>query len=527
MPSRPKAVRSTPKRRTVAEAPAKMSRSVESPAAPSSAIGSARKPARLRASAGGTVPDARPRATPAPRPAKTAATEAAEVTTYPRALRYLAKLSDFERMRIVRYTSQNFDLGRMRTLLKKLGNPHEQFRSVHVAGTKGKGSTCAMTAAMLEANGYRVGLYSSPHLIDVRERITIGGDLISQVDFTRLVRECEPHVRSMAQRQRVTPTYFDVLTAVAFKYFAEKKVDIAVVETGLGGRLDSTNVLTPEVSAVTAISKDHCAQLGHTLAAIAGEKGGIFKPGVPAVTCEQPPEVEAALRQKADEAGAVLDVCGKTVEFSYRFEASRMLGRHNRVCLTTERSRFEHVSVPLLGEHQAVNLGVALCIIDKLKARGLPIDDVRAAEGLATVRLAGRMETLGLNPRVIVDCAHNAASVDAMFKAVGQNVSYDSLVVVFGCCSDKDVPGMLQRITCGADKVIFTRVNNVRSADPHELSAQYVEKYGKMAQVAQNLEEAMGIARRAVGKDDLIVITGSFYLVGEAKRLLQARRKSA
>ena len=152
---------------------------------------------------------------------------------------------------------------------------------------------------------------------------------------------------------------------------------------------------------------------------------------------------------------------------------------------------------------------------------------MRAAEGLAKVRLAGRMETLSHNPRVIVDAAHNGASVDAMFKAVGQNVTYDSLVVIFGCCGDKDVAGMLQRITCGADKVIFTRVNNVRSADPHEVSAQYVERFGKMAQVAENLAEAMEIARRAVGKDDLIVVTGSFYLVGEAKRLFEARRKSA
>src|SRR3954449_169175 len=161
------------------------------------------------------------------------------VNSYAKALRFLAQLSDYEHLRIVRYTSQNFDLDRMRTLLRKLNNPHEKFRSVHVAGTKGKGSTCAMIASMLEANGYKVAVYSSPHLNDIRERIQINGEMISHADFARLVKQIEPIVN----RSRPMPTYFDVLTAIAFQYFAENKVDIAVVETGLGGRLDSTNVV--------------------------------------------------------------------------------------------------------------------------------------------------------------------------------------------------------------------------------------------------------------------------------------------
>jgi dihydrofolate synthase/folylpolyglutamate synthase len=177
--------------------------------------------------------------------------------TFNRAVRYLAGLSDYERLRIVRYTSQNFDLERMRSLLKKIGNPHQQFKSVHVAGTKGKGSTCAMVAAMLQACGYKVGLYTSPHLVDVRERIQINGEMIPAAEFARLVRMLEPIVT----KARPTPSYFDVLTAIAFKYFAAQKVDIAIIETGLGGRLDSTNVIKPEITAITSISKDHMAQL--------------------------------------------------------------------------------------------------------------------------------------------------------------------------------------------------------------------------------------------------------------------------
>lgn len=220
---------------------------------------------------------------------------------YAKALRFLATLTDYERLRIVRYNSDNFDLNRMRSLLRRLGNPHEQFKSVHVAGTKGKGSTCAMTAAMLRACGYRVGLYTSPHLLDMRERIQINGEDISQADFARLARLIEPIV----MRMRPLPTFFDVITAMAFKYFAEHKVEIAVVETGLGGRLDSTNVIKPEVTAITSISKDHMQQLGHTLPKIAEEKAGIFKAGIPAVTVMQEPGVEDVLRRHAEKVGAV------------------------------------------------------------------------------------------------------------------------------------------------------------------------------------------------------------------------------
>jgi dihydrofolate synthase/folylpolyglutamate synthase len=444
-------------------------------------------------------------------------------TGYAKALRFLATLADFERMRIVRYNAQNFDLDRMRSLLKKLGNPHEAFRSVHIAGTKGKGSTSTMTAAMLAASGYKVGLYTSPHLIDIRERITINGQMIPQSEFARLVRLVEPIVLKM----KPSPSYFDVLTAVAFKYFADQKVEIAVIETGLGGRLDSTNVVKPEVTAITSISKDHMAQLGGTLAKIAEEKAGIFKPGIPAITVQQDPDVESVLKATADKVGAPFDIAGKTIEFSYRFESSRLHGPHNRVCLTTPNSRFEHLAVPLIGEHQAINLGLALSIIDRLKTRGIAINDSRAMEGLAKVQLPGRMEMVSQAPRVIVDGAHNAASLDAMMRAIGQHIPYDSMVVIFGCCSDKDVPGMLERITSGADKVIFTKVDNIRTADPTELAARYVELYGKMAQVASSLEDALAIAQRAVTKEDLICITGSFYLVGEAKKHFTTKATTA
>ncbi len=465
---------------------------------------------------------------PEPKPVSTA--EPAKrrpgpITTYIRAQAFLQSLSDVEKLRIVRYDEKTFDLTRMRTLLRKLGNPQDKFKSVHVAGTKGKGSTCCMVASMLQANGFKVGLYTSPHLVDLRERIQInqqgGSAVISEADFTRLVAKIAPHIT----RARPTPSYFDVLTAIAFMYYAEQQVDIAVIETGLGGRLDSTNVLNPEVTALTSISFDHMAQLGRTLTRIAREKAGIFKPGVPAVTVIQDPEAARVIETTAEEVEAPLDVVGKTVEFSYRFEANRMLGRHNRLCLFTPNSRFEHLAVPMHGEHQAINAGLALTVMDKLKSRGFAIDDAKSTEGLLACKMPGRMELLQTNPRVLLDCAHNAASLDALMKAIGQHMVYDALVLIFGCCADKDVDAMLAKITGGADKVIFLPVESVRTADPHDMAQRYAETHGRMAQVAENLDEALAIAARAATRDDLIAITGSFYLVGEAKKHFDGKRR--
>ena len=228
------------------------------------------------------------------------------------------------------------------------------------------------------------------------------------------------------------------------------------------------------------------------------------------------------LKRVAEKNGTMLEVTGQSIEFSYRFESSRMQGPHNRVCLTTANSKFEHLAVPLLGEHQAINCGLALSVIDRLKARGFDIVDTKAMEGLAKTSVPGRMEMLSQTPRVVCDAAHNAASLDAMLRAIGQHIPYDSMVIIFGCCGDKDVPGMLERIAGGADKVIFTRVNNIRSADPNELAARYVELYGKMAQVAPTLKTRWHRQpRRHQGRPHHH--HRIFYLVGEAKKHFAAK----
>jgi dihydrofolate synthase/folylpolyglutamate synthase len=313
------------------------------------------------------------------------------------------------------------------------------------------------------------------------------------------------------------PTFFEIMTALAFLHFADTKVDIGVIETGLGGRLDSTNVIEPKVVGITSLSIDHQAQLGQTIDCIAKEKAGIFKRGVPAVTVQQDPIAMRVLKSEAEAVKAPLSITGIDIDFSHRFETSREEGPHTRVCLTTPTSKFEHLRVPLHGKHQAINCGLALAMLDKLKSSGYKIDNGKAMEGLSKVSLPGRMEMICDDPRIMIDAAHNAASMKALIYAVGQNIPYDSMVVIFGCNNDKDIRGILENLQYGADKVIFTRSNSPKAASPQELADMYTEICGKMCQTALGLGEALALAKGAVTREDLILITGSFYLIGQAK----------
>ncbi|HUT59136.1 MAG TPA: folylpolyglutamate synthase/dihydrofolate synthase family protein [Phycisphaerae bacterium] len=437
--------------------------------------------------------------------------------TYDSALKYLFSQTDYEQMLRVRYNRDTFSLDRMRRLAKGLGDPHKKLRTAHVAGTKGKGSTTTMLAGMLQACGLKVGLYVSPHICDVRERITINGQMISQVALARLICQAERVIEKLASDK---PTFFEIFTAMAFRYFADQKVDFAVIETGLGGRLDSTNILSPDVCGLTSISLDHTHQLGNTLAAIAAEKAGILKRRTPAISVPQAPEAKRVLKKAAKGVNATLMFTGEDIEFSYRVESSRRHGCHTLICLTTPRSRFEHLSVPVLGEHQAVNCGLALAMLDQLKAQGMDIEDGRAVKGLADLHLPGRMEMVSEDPRILLDGAHNGASVQALMRAIGQHIPYDSMVVVFGCAADKDIDGMMEQIAGGADKVIFTRSANSRAASPKDLARTYEERTGRVAQVTDNLHDALRVACSAVSREDIICVCGSFYLVGEAKKAL-------
>ena len=443
------------------------------------------------------------------------------ITNYATAQRWLYQHSNYERMRVVPYNSHTFSLDRMQKLLARLGNPHHEIKFVHVAGTKGKGSTCAMLLSMLKANGFTVGMYTSPHLVDLRERITIDGQVISYADITDIFK-----LISIAEEELGAdcPTFFEVMTAAAIRYFADQAVDIAVLETGLGGRLDATNVVTPLVCGLTHISIDHTNILGTDLASIAAEKAGVFKKNIPVVSVAQDPVVTKVFQEAANKVGSPLEYTGDHIDFSCRFEASRELGPHTRVCLTSETSRWEHLPVPLRGEHQAQNCGLALAMLDKLKNCGFSISDEQVTSGLAATTLAGRMEQVWDQPHVLIDGAHNAVSIQCLIKALGAYITYDSLVLIFGCGQDKDVRGMLKQVALGADKVIFTKAKaNPRAMEPSDLASLFGEMSSKMTQNADSLEDALQLAQRAVSREDLIVVTGSFYLAGQAKKYFADR----
>ena len=442
--------------------------------------------------------------------------------TYDEAMKYLFARTDYEKETRVRYNKTTFNLARMENLLRMVGNPHKKISTVHIAGTKGKGSTATMLAKMLESNDYRVGLYTSPHVVDLHERIVVDSKMITKSQMLNLMNRIYAPVERLSKTE--APSFFEIMTVLAFMHFADEQVDIAVIETGLGGRLDSTNVIRPEVVGITSLSIDHQEQLGTTIGAIAAEKAGVFKRGVPIITVEQVPAAMKVLESEAVRMKAPLMVTGRDIDFSHRFETSREEGPHTRICLTTANSKFEHLRVPLRGTHQAINCGLALAMLDKLKEKGYKIDNEKAKQGLKEVSLAGRMEMICDNPRILIDAAHNADSIRALMHAIGQNVPYDSMVVIFGCNVDKDIDGMLRELQYGADKVVFTRSNSVKAAWPEDLGERYNEISGKMHQTALGLREALRLAESAIGREDLICITGSFYLIGQAKLMYSGRK---
>lgn len=443
------------------------------------------------------------------------------------ATRYLYSRTNIEALRPKKVPSQVWRLDRMEALMEALDNPHRTFRSVHIAGSKGKGSVCEMTSATLVGCGLTTGLYTSPHISDIRERIRLNGEMVSERDFVSLLSEVAIAAESIRRRSGAA-TFFELMTAAAFVHFAREAVDVAVIEVGLGGRLDSTNVITPEVCAITSIQLEHTQILGDSLEKIAREKAGIIKPGVPVITIpQQKAVVLETIKEIAAREGAPISVVGQSIDFSSRYESTRQLGAHMRVSLSSPRMQFEHVAVPLKGEHQAINCGLTLSILDRLKERGVPITERGAAAGLAKTPNPARMELIYSQPRIIVDGAHNPESIHALMKSLGAHVKYDSLIVIFGCASDKDIPGMLARLGTGADKVIFTRAeSNPRATDPRDLQRRFSETSTKMCLVEKSLKDAINAAAKSASRDDLICITGSFYLAGEAKKLIAAKKAS-
>jgi dihydrofolate synthase/folylpolyglutamate synthase len=425
------------------------------------------------------------------------------------ALQYLYSLTDYERMRKPRDAATSiFGLGRMEALLDHLGHPERRLRIVHVAGTKGKGSTAAMAAAILQHAGARVGLYTSPHVESVRERIMVNGEWIPEARIAALLNRLYPYLEaSRTSGDKYMPTFFETFTVAAFLHFLDERTDYAVLEVGLGGRLDATNVVLPLVCGITPVSFDHTDKLGDTLAQIAAEKAGILKPRVPVVVAPQEPEALDVIRRRAAEFDCPCLLVGRDVTLS---------GENDHLAVTTPRRTYDALRVPLAGEHQQVNAAVAIALAEEAAAatdRPLSPDAVRA--GLAAVRWRARIETVGQHPTLVVDAAHNVASIRALLDTLETSFTYRRLLFVLGIAADKDVDGILSELAPKASFIVFTRASSPRACAPEELVERWQRLSPIEALACEPPEDALTLARRRAQPDDLLCVTGSFYLAGD------------
>lgn len=426
---------------------------------------------------------------------------------YRDALNYILSFTDFERLPGSAYAAANFDLGRMQQLLTELGDPQAAPRSIHIAGTKGKGSTAAMIASALSVAGYRVGLYISPHLHTFRERVSIDGEMIAEEEFAFLTQRLKPLVDEVNRRRDYGElTTFEILTALAFAFFAQRGADFQVLETGLGGRLDATNVVSPEVCVITPISLDHAEVLGDSLAKIASEKAGIIRAGAVVVCAPQAAEAERVILEVCGGKDVRPIVVGRDVTWSKL--AADLSGQTFEVTGQVDAYR---LTIPLLGAHQLENAATAVGALEALGIESGSIDT-----GLARVRWPGRLEILRREPLLLVDGAHNAESARRLKEAITEYTGCDRMILIIGASSDKDVAGMLGELASLADVVIATRSRHPRAMglDPltEAMSSKLIDGM-RTDSVSQAVEMALEMA----GPHDLICATGSIFVAAEAR----------
>ena len=429
---------------------------------------------------------------------------------YQQALDYIYSFIDYESMPRPR-DAAHYDLRRMVELLGRLGNPHLKARSVHIAGSKGKGSVAVMVASALTAAGYASGLYTSPHLHTFNERIRVDGELIPEAELVGLVERLKPEVEVVngkATYGRLTT--FEVITALAFAYFAQKGVDFQVVEVGLGGRLDATNVVEPEVCVITSISFDHTEVLGNTLAEIATEKAGIVKPGCVVVTSPQTDEAARVIKAACLNRGVRLVRVGSDVTWQGRgFDGERQLLR------VKGRLAGYELSLPLLGQHQLENAAAAVAALEVLAEKGFHISGDSITKGLAQVSWPGRLQVLSRRPLIVVDGAHNPHSARKLRQSLEQYFDFDRAILVIGVSSDKDIAGIISELVPLFDKVIVTRSTHPRAMATAPIVAEF-GKYRLEALETDDISAALSLALTLAGDKDLICVAGSLFVVAGA-----------
>ena len=419
---------------------------------------------------------------------------------------------DYERPATIPGGRARYDLERIGALLEMLGSPHLGVPTVHVAGTKGKGSTTAMVASILNAAGLSTGLFTSPHLHTFRERIRVGGLPIREAEFAGLVEALWPAVEEMRRAGHGRVTVFELLTAMAFYCFRERGVDAQVIEVGLGGRLDSTNVVQPMACGITSLGLDHTEVLGDTLAEIAMEKAGIIKRGVPVVCSPQRPEALRVVRDVCAAQGSSLTLAGEDLRWS--LESATLDGQ---VFTLETRRRSYHLSIPLLGAHQLENAAVAVGLVEALAEGGIEVGRVAIEEGLQRVEWPCRLEVLRRDPLVIADGAHNPHSAARLVDAMRSLVPGRRLTLVVGVSRNKDVDGVAYELgRLSPAEVVTTRSRHPRSAEP-DLLARGFAAYGAAAHTAESVADAVDEAVASASGDDVILVTGSLFVTAEAR----------
>ena len=414
------------------------------------------------------------------------------IKTFGQAYKYLCTRTDYERMAKFNYARTTFNLERMRRLMEAMGNPHQGLRFIHIAGTKGKGSTAIIVSRILAAAGYRTGLFTSPHLVDIRERIQVNGQSISKRSFTQALEQ----IRVISNGIKGL-TFFEIITAMALLYFQRSKTDFAILEVGLGGRLDATNTIKPLVNVITRLDFDHTDKLGNTIDKIAMEKAGIIKKSVPVI----------ALRQDFSKANSVI----------------RQVAQNKKAPLywVTPHHQRSYPAPLILGRHQDENINIAAAVIGFLNQNNYTdITPAIIRRGLARLRLPGRIEIINHRPYLIVDSAHNPVAIKALRDTL-QGVKRRQLILIMGVSQDKDITRMLDIIMPLADIAIFTRTAHPRLLEPMDFTL-YLKEYHLERPIflEPDFRRALRLAKRLARQDDLVLVTGSFYLAGEVLRVI-------
>lgn len=455
-----------------------------------------------------------------------------------RASQFLLGRINYERSAVLPYSKRHMKLDRMRQLLTRLGNPDVGLPIVHVAGTKGKGSTSAMIAGVLQEAGYKTGLFSSPHLESIEERFQVNAVPCPGDQLVALVERLRPVVEEM-DREAVAggalgPTYFELVTAIALMHFAEQRVDIAVLEVGLGGRLDSTNVCQSAITVITSISLDHTKQLGATVEAITGEKAGIIKPGVPLLCGPLEAGPRKVIAEIAQQHGSRMIEAGR--EFHYTYHPPGKLEKFDRLGsldfegdMGSEDVQLTDIPLRMLGSHQAANAALAIATVSQLRKQGWRISSDAICQTSSQLTLPGRIELVRRRPAVVLDVAHNVAAVEALVEVLANSFSCSQRVLVLAATRDKDVRGIVRVLVPHFQRVIVTQYQD----NPRAVATDKLGKIVRAEIAAQGLgerevvectatKEAWRIARQGVRADQLICITGSFFVVAELRSMLRA-----